>query len=88
VHDHAAAVPCAYRHAATSIRTKVTSREEVRAFADLGPRPAEDTASVDEVQQAQLRLQAITPPLSRDEVILLLDSFGHDNCFESIQGGV
>jgi hypothetical protein len=59
----------------------MTIREEVRAFADLGPLPPENTASESDIRQAQQRLEAIKRPVSRDEVVLLIESFGQDTCF-------
>jgi hypothetical protein len=59
----------------------MTVRKEVRSFVDLGPLPPEDTASEAEVREAQHHVEAITPPVSREEVTLLIGSFRRDTCF-------
>jgi hypothetical protein len=59
----------------------MTIRQEVHKFAELGPLPPESTASVAEIRLSQQHLEAITPPVSREEVTLLIESFGQDTCF-------
>lgn len=57
-------------------------RDEVRRFVELGPLPAEDDdaggARIGALEQA---LHAITAPVSDAEAVLLLATFGADDCF-------
>jgi hypothetical protein len=56
-------------------------REEVQAFVDLGPFPPEDVIGQDDIEERDRRLNLITAPLTDEEAILLLNSFGPDDCY-------
>ncbi|MFR9775369.1 hypothetical protein ACL02O_04830 [Micromonospora sp. MS34] len=62
-------------------RPVTTVRAEVRAFADLGPLPAEETAEQDDIEERERRLHQIAGPVTDDEARLLVACFGVDNCY-------
>jgi hypothetical protein len=59
----------------------VSVRKAVSDLAALGPLPASDEADEATIQRLFSALEAITPPLTVDEAILLASSFGPDDCF-------
>ena len=56
-------------------------RAQVRAFAELGPLPAEDTVEQDDLEERERLLHRISGPVTDDEARLLMDCFGVDNCY-------
>ncbi|MCW3845553.1 hypothetical protein ONA70_36380 [Micromonospora yasonensis] len=62
----------------------MTVRDEVTAFARLGPLPSEDDDSEsgdEEFEERTRLLHAIESPVSDEEAQLLAKCFGVDNCF-------
>ena len=61
----------------------MTIRAEVLALVALGPMPAEDASSVEEIETVERRLHAIAGPVSVDEARLLVQAFPESDasCF-------
>jgi hypothetical protein len=61
-------------------------RDEVQALIAMGPLPSEKDVAAspnldDRVQQMQDAILSIVPPVTREEAVALLDTFGPDSCF-------
>ncbi|MES2641289.1 MAG: hypothetical protein V4850_17495 [Myxococcota bacterium] len=56
-------------------------RQEINDFLSLAPLPAEGDASVVQMEALEQALLRITPPLTRDEAVLLVGAFGPDGCY-------
>jgi len=59
----------------------MTLRSEVRQPAELGPLPAERSASAEVVGRHEDLIRAISRPVSDDEARALARLFGPDGCF-------
>lgn len=56
-------------------------RTEIRQLMTLGRFPAESTVNQETIQQQQVLLEAIQPPVSNDEACELAALFGDDDYF-------
>jgi hypothetical protein len=56
-------------------------RSTVAQLVALGQLPSEHGADVHTVQEFEQALQKIEPPLTREEALALLPTFGKDGCF-------
>jgi hypothetical protein len=81
--DVVAAAPTDWTTVGRARRTALEPaiRSTVRDLFELGPFPAEDVISQEDIEERERRLDRITSPVSDEEARLLVGCFGVDDCY-------
>ena len=56
-------------------------RKEVAELLSMGPLPASDVATEEDLNRREAALKAISRPVSDEEALVLMSAFGTDECF-------